>query len=161
MWEKALGAGLLSLLAVASQAPAERPPSHPREALHYICLQMEQEALENGQGLGMALVADRNGFPGPRHILDMKEQLQLNSDQERKAQDLFDRMHTRAVVLGKEVLAKEAALERLFSADEPDEAGVRRLLAESAALRWVHLSAHLEARGMVTPEQLHLYHTAR
>lgn len=165
MWEKALGAVLFLSLVLVAQEPATRPPSHPRDALHYICLQMEQEALESGQGIGMAMVADRNGYPGPRHILDTKEKLQLSPDQERKVQALFESMHARAVVLGNEVLAKEAELERLLSGGDPDEAGVRRLLAESAALRaelrWVHFSAHLEARGILTPEQLHLYHAAR
>ena len=159
------GAVLLFLLAGLLQGSAASPPTQAGQASHHACLEEERQAIERGQGFGMALVADRNGYPGPRHILDMKDELELSAEQVRNVERLFEKMHTRALALGKELLAKEGELDRLFADGVSDEAPVRRLLAEIAALRaelrWVHISAHLEARGVLTSEQRHAYHAAR
>jgi len=159
------GTVLLCLMAGLVQGPAATPSAQADETSHHACLAEEREALERGQGFGMALVADRNGYPGPRHLLDLKQRLHLSADQEQEMQELFGRMQTRAVAVGKELLGKETELDRLFAGGEPEEANVRRLLSESAALRaelrWVHLSAHLEARRLLTPEQRAHYHALR
>lgn len=153
------------LLAVPVHSPLAAPPAQAAQAAHHACLEEERQAIERGQGFGMALVADRNGFPGPRHILDMKDELKLSADQVRDVQQLFDKMHNRAVELGNELLAKEAELDRLFAQGVSGEASVRHLLTESALLRaelrWVHIFAHLEARDLLTPEQRRAYHAAR
>jgi len=161
-----VGAALSLLLAVPLTGPLAAPPAQAGGlAAHHACLEEERQAIERGQGFGMALVADRNGFPGPRHILDMKDELELSADQVRDVQQLFDKMHSRAVELGNELLAKEAELDRLFAQSVSGEASVRHLLTESALLRaelrWVHIFAHLEARDLLTPEQRHAYHAAR
>lgn len=159
------GAVLVFVLAGLSPGPAAAPPAPSGGATHHACLEEERQAIERGQGFGMALVADRNGFPGPRHVLDMKDDLQLSAEQVREVERLFEKMHARAVSLGNELLMKEAELDRLFGDEVPEEAAVRRHLAEMGALRaelrWVHLSAHLEARGLLSPAQRHAYHAAR
>jgi Spy/CpxP family protein refolding chaperone len=165
MTRNLLAAVFSSLVAGLLFAPAAAPPAAPAQASHHACLEEERRAIELGEGFGMALVADRNGYPGPRHILDLKEELELSPVQVRDLEQLFDRMQARARALGKDWLAKESEIEQLLAAGPPDDAALRRLLAESAALRadlrWVHLSAHLEARSLLTPEQRHAYHAAR
>ena len=37
----------------------------------------EVEDLRQGNGMGMALPAELNGYPGPRHVLDLAEELNL------------------------------------------------------------------------------------
>jgi len=127
------------------------------QAAHHALLEQEREALEQGQGFGMALVADRNGYPGPKHILELQQELELTPAQEEQVRSLFERMHAQAVTAGGKVLAKEDELESSFASGTPDEPTVRRLLADAAAaraeLRWIHLSAHLEARELLTPAQ--------
>ena len=160
-----IGAALSLLLAAPLTGPLAAPPAPAGQAAHHACFEEERQAIERGQGFGMALVADRNGFPGPRHILDMKDELNLSAGQVRDVQQLFDKMHSRAVELGNELLAKETELDRLFAQGVSGEASVLHLLTESALLRaelrWVHIFAHLEARDLLTPEQRRGYHAAR
>ncbi|MGH9805066.1 MAG: hypothetical protein ACRD4D_07825, partial [Candidatus Acidiferrales bacterium] len=56
-------------------------------------------------------------------------------------------------------------LDQLLGDGGSHEAAIRRSLADIAALRaemrWVHISAHLEARELLSPEQRHAYHAAR
>lgn len=160
-----LGLAAMCLAAVAS-VPAQSPPHRsPAETLHHTCVAAERRAVERGEGFGMALVADRNGFPGPRHILDLRQELQLTPAQEQQVQLLYDRMHADALAVGQELLAKETELERLFASGAQDTAAAQRLVQESAALRgklrWVHLSAHLQARALLTAEQRARYQALR
>jgi len=45
----------------------------------------------NGEGMGFARPAELNHYPGPRHVLDNADKLQLSSDQLGKTQELFRR----------------------------------------------------------------------
>ena len=40
----------------------------------------------------MAFVADHNGYPGPLHLLELKDRLKLTPDQEAKAQAMMSAM---------------------------------------------------------------------
>lgn len=151
-------------LLLAATVPAQPPPAEP-PATHHQCLEQERQAIARGEGFGMALPADRNGFPGPTHILELRQELELSQTQERQVQQLFDRMHEQAVAAGQKLLEKEAELERAFASGSPDAQGVKRLLQESVALRadlrWVHLSAHREAYSLLSAEQRARYHALR
>lgn len=159
MRTRAHGLFALAILALLLPVAARQEPQHTSsaQAAHHAVLDQEREALEQGQGFGMALVADRNGYPGPKHILELQQELELTPAQVQQVRSLFESMHTRAVTAGHDVLAKEAKLEKIFASGTPDEPSVRRLLADVAAvraeLRWIHLSAHLEARAVLTPAQ--------
>lgn len=134
------------------------------EADHHAFLQMEREALEQGQGFGMALAADRNGYPGPKHILELKEQLQLTAEQETGITALMAAMKEKARPLGRQILDAEQHLEELFRAGR-SAAELReetyRIATLRAQLRWVHLEAHLAARKLLTDEQLAAYQRLR
>jgi hypothetical protein len=56
--------------------------------------------LRNGRGMGLALAAELNGYPGPRHVLDLAGQLDLTAEQRAEAQRLLDEMQAQAIVLG-------------------------------------------------------------
>jgi len=153
-------AGALCIIALALAVPMRS-----QEAAHHACLEQERAALERGEGFGMALVADRNGYPGPRHILDLKDELQLSSAQTEKVQALFERMRASALAAVARLFEKEAELERLFAAGGVSNEAARRKVEEVAAaraeLRWVHLSAHLEAFALLSPEQRARYQHLR
>ena len=152
----------LGLSAAAQHQPASQPS---QQAQHHAYLQMEREAIEQGQGFGMALVADRNGYPGPRHILDLAPHLHLSTDQTAKVEALLASMRQEALALGQELIENEASLETLFASGSADAPAAHRLVGESstlrARLRWVHLSAHLEAYKLLMPEQRARYHDLR
>ncbi len=158
---------LLAFSAAAQQqgtAPGPISPGKAAEAAHHACLDQERAALERGEGFGMALAADRNGFPGPRHVLELRAELKLTPEQQSAIEDLFRRMKQQALARGKDVLVAEQKLETLFAAKRP-EAELReqafRAATLRAELRWVHLSAHLAAQKLLSPEQLAAYQHLR
>jgi Spy/CpxP family protein refolding chaperone len=165
MTHRLAGIGVLLVLSAGAQHK-HSPPGAPgaAQASHHACLEQERAALERGEGFGMALAADRNGYPGPRHVLELKAELKLTPEQESAMEKLFAQMHQQAVARGREVLIAEARLEELFAAKRP-AAELReqayRVATLRAELRWVHLSAHLAARKLLTPEQLAAYQQIR
>src|SRR5215470_14068846 len=125
----------------------------------------EAAALRNGEGIGMAKAAELNGYPGPKHVLDLARRLQLTDAQRRGVQAIFDRMSAAAKPLGGELIAQEQALDQLFAKGDitPD-----RLTAATAAiaelqgrLRAVHLTAHLETRALLNADQIARYQQLR
>lgn len=150
----------LALAAMVLVSRAQEVPS-----AHHACLDEERQAIERGEGFGMALAADRNGYPGPQHILELRKQLGLAPEQQAQVQQLFNRMRADALAAGRKLLDKESEIESLFASGAADTPRVQRLLEESAALRaelrWVHLSAHVAARDLLTPEQRAHYHSLR
>ncbi len=135
-------------------------PQNSAEAAHHAFLEQERAAIEKGEGFGMAMPADMNGFPGPRHVLDMKAELKLTAGQETAMQKLYERMHQKALERGREVLAAEQRLGQMF-AEKRSEAELReetyRAASLRAELRWVHLRTHLAARNLLTAAQVDTY----
>jgi Spy/CpxP family protein refolding chaperone len=173
---------LLLLFAVTAQyARAQAAPpqhQHPHEhsvaaassepgaveAAHHAILEQERAAIERGEGFGAAMVADRNGYPGPKHVLDLKAELKLTPEQQAAIEELFAEMHEQALAQGKEALQAEARLDQMFAQGRPDaelREQVDRIASLRARLRWVHLSAHLAARKLLSAEQLETYRHLR
>jgi Spy/CpxP family protein refolding chaperone len=71
--------------------------------------------LREGRGMGLALVGELNGYPGPKHVLELAKELNLTEAQRARTQQLFDDMKAEAVPLGQQLIAAEAGLERQFS----------------------------------------------
>lgn len=119
----------------------------------------------SGSGMGLAKVAELNHYPGPRHVLDLAEPLQLSEEQRRQTQTIFEDMRTEAVRLGQQLLDKERHLETLFAAGTIAETQLEQLVADLATLhgqlRATHLRAHLAQRTILTPEQLRHYDELR
>ena len=55
--------------------------------------------LKAGRGMGLALSAELNGYPGPIHVLELADQLGLSAEQKARIKDLFDSMKAEAVPL--------------------------------------------------------------
>jgi len=122
-------------------------------------------ALLKGDGMGFAKAAELNGYPGPKHVLDLAGQLKLTEAQRQQIQAIFVKMSAAAKPLGAQLVARERVLDQLFQKGEitPD-----RLAAETAGiaelqgrLRDVHLSAHLETKALLTADQIALYEQLR
>ncbi len=125
----------------------------------------ETDGLLNGEGVGLAIAAELNHYPGPRHVLDLSDQLQLTDAQKKSIQGAFDRMHTKAMELGKELVEKERALDKAFASTIITQKSLNQLTREIAELRGklrdVHLGAHIEARSVLTPQQIQSYDRLR
>ncbi|MBB4304059.1 Spy/CpxP family protein refolding chaperone [Rhodobium orientis] len=123
------------------------------------------EALKAGAGWGLARPAEFNGYPGPRHILDMADELALSPQQRDDIAALFETMQADAQRLGPELIAAEKALDAAFRAGTIDAETLRARVAAAedarSRLRVVHMEAHLAATPLLTPHQRHLYNTLR
>ena len=119
----------------------------------------------NGRGMSLALAAELNGYPGPRHVLDLSDHLRLTAAQRGRAEALFQLMQTDAVILGRQIIEAEAALDRLFADAAADEAAIAaatgRIGTLIGTLRAVHLRTHVTMRDLLTDEQVATYNRLR
>ena len=160
---------VLAMLALAGPAAADTQGASPYagfERRPIKTLSAEQLAdLREGRGMMLSLPAELNSYPGPRHVLDMADALQLSPEQRAAVAALVPEMAGEARAVGARVVAGEAALDRLFAerqASEPAvQAAVAGLAAEWGALRAVHLKYHLRAAALLTPEQIARYDALR
>lgn len=117
----------------------------------------DRAALEGSEGAGMALYAEMNGYPGPKHIIELQDQLRLSDDQLKEVQALFDEMHEAARSKGEEIIAEEEKLHALFAGRTATESNVKALAMSIGRLRGelraVHLMAHVQAERVLTNEQ--------
>jgi len=118
-----------------------------------------------GRGFGLAFAADQNGYPGPLHVLELKDRLKLTADQEAKAQALLHAMFVESKPKSARLLEAEAKLRRLFADRAADDAAVRAAVGEveraRSEVRLVHLLTHLKTRELLTEDQRRIYHEAR
>jgi Spy/CpxP family protein refolding chaperone len=129
-------------------------------------LSVEQiDDLRNGRGVGLALSAELNGYPGPRHVLELAGRLDLTASQQAETRRLFDEMQAQAIALGAQVLAGEAALDRLFATGIASDAAIEAAAVEAGrlqgALRAHHLRYHVAMRELLTPHQVMQYQQLR
>jgi Spy/CpxP family protein refolding chaperone len=125
----------------------------------------ELKAYREGTGMGLAKPAELNHYPGPRHVLDLSTELSLTATQTADLKAIFDRMHTAAVALGEQIVAKEKALDQAFASGLIDEEKLRDLTAQIASLqaklRAAHLKAHVETKSILTAQQVARYDSLR
>lgn len=121
--------------------------------------------LRNGRGWGLAKAAELNGVPGPLHLMEMKGEIGLTSEQIEQIEAIYDRMKGKAVALGVRLVDQERKLNEAFAAKTIDEKILREMLDGIAAtrkeLRFVHLAAHLEALPLLQEEQIVHYNRLR
>lgn len=119
------------------------------------------EGLRSGAGLGYALAAELNGHPGPKHVLELAEALELTEEQRQAVGASFERMRSEAIRLGEAIVAAEERLDRRFAHRHLDETTLAELTAEIARLegrlRFTHLRAHLETDAVLSVEQRSRY----
>jgi LTXXQ motif family protein len=121
--------------------------------------------LLTGRGMGMARPAELNGYPGPMHVLDLRDRLGLTPEQEAAVRSSFARMEAAAKPLGAELVERERALDRAFAGGAVTAEVVRSMAAGigdvQGRLRAVHLAAHVETRAVLSDEQVRAYDALR
>lgn len=154
--------------ATSADEPATPTPSPYRALLDNEIRGIDDQTIEDyltGKGMGLALPAELNGYPGPRHVIDLADELALTPEQTTQIQALFDEMQPQAIALGKEILAAEAALEEDFRQQTIDETSLESQLQAiatlQAQLRFVHLNTHLAMIDVLLPHQVMLYNSLR
>ena len=117
--------------------------------------------LKAGRGMGLALAAELNGYPGPMHVLELADKLVLSVEQRTQIQDFIHAMKQDTIAIGEEVIAAEVALDRLFADKQVSLASLTKAtmtVAEAQGrLRTAHLRYHLDTRAVLSPAQTEHY----
>ena len=147
---------------VASLADTAPSPYAGQESRAVKALSERETAdLLAGRGMGYALAAELNRYPGPSHVIELADKLALTAAQRKGTQEVFEAMQSRAKAIGAEIIAAEQKLDTAFAAGTIDQAS---LSAQTGILgqlygrvRATHLAAHLEMKTLLTPEQIAAY----
>lgn len=114
-----------------------------------------------GAGMGYALPAELNRFPGPMHVLELADKLQLTPEQRSRTQALMDAHKAEARAIGARRVGSERALEALFRSGKVDETSLAKGVREAAALegeyRLAHLETHRRMRALLSDQQVEAY----
>jgi Heavy-metal resistance len=117
--------------------------------------------LKAGRGMGLALAAELNGYPGPSHLLELSDRLGLTPEQHSTLKKMFDNMKAETTPIGETLIVQEERLDRLFAEKAVSEQQLRdatRDIGETQGrLRNAHLSYHLQARAILQPDQIRRY----
>jgi len=126
------------------------------------------QSLHNGTGEafgGIAKLAELNGYPGPRHVLDIAQELQLTDRQRMEIELIYQNMSINAKSIGPAIIAVEQDMDEAFANKTITGENLIALLDKSAnlygQLRFVHLSAHLDTAQIMTTEQIQMYNEMR
>lgn len=150
------------VLAGGASAQMHQPPYAGMQTRPIKALSDQQIAdLKAGRGMGMALPAELNGYPGPSHLLELADQLNLSIEQRANTQTMFEEMKAEAIPLGERLIGQEAALEGLFASQTVTPDTLRSATAAigetQARLREAHLKYHLSTVAILQPRQLQRY----
>lgn len=153
----ALAFGILLSGTALAQSPYAGMQTRPVKALS----EQQNADLKAGRGMGLALPAELNGYPGPVHLLELSDKLELSADQKDRIKQLFDSMKAEALPIGAKLIDQETALDQLFAAHTitPDRLkdATTQIGITQAELRNTHLKYHLETTQILSPRQMRQY----
>lgn len=158
-----IGAVVFAATAIAQHAGHKQSQPYSELAARPIkALSSHQIAdLKAGRGMGLSLPGELNGYPGPKHVLELGDQLGLDTAQRQSATRLIAAMQFGAVGTGTVLIDLERRLEALFADQSATSADIQDLTGQIGAaqsrLRSIHLQAHLLMRDALKPEQIRRY----
>ena len=147
--------------AAAQSGPAGQPYAALQARAVKALSDQEVADLRAGRGMGLALPAELNGYPGPSHVLEHADALDLSPAQRERTGALFAAMKAEAVPLGERLIRDETGLDALFAAGSVQPASLEAATAAIGAtrglLRAAHLRSHLAMMDVLTPDQVRRY----
>ena len=157
---------LAAALFAAGPSLAQQQPYAGLQARPVKALSDEQVAdLKAGRGMTLALTAELNGYPGPAHVVELADKLDLSVAQKAKALELFAAMKAETVPLGERLIIQEQHLDSLFASKTVTpvslEAASAAIGTTQGALRGAHLKYHLAMIAELTPGQVDGYAALR
>lgn len=127
--------------------------------------EQDVEEIARGGGWGLARAAELNGVPGPTHLLELADEIGLTEQQRSDIVAIRAQMQAGAIAAGQRFVAAERALDAAFQHGAPDAEALEQLVEEAgrarAALRFVHLNAHLLTLPLLTDAQVSQYSVLR
>ena len=155
-------AAAVTILVLASSAALAQSPYAGMQTRPIKALSSQQiDDLKAGRGMGLALAAELNGYPGPAHVLELSEKLVLSPAQKERIQKLFESMKAEATPIGARLIEQEGALDRQFASraitsDALKDATIQIGMTQ-AELRNAHLKYHLETAHTLSADQMKQY----
>jgi len=157
-----------AIVAIAAPASAQHDHTSPYAGQHSGIASLSEQELADllaGAGMGLARAAELNHYPGPKHVLELADSLGLTADQRAKITALRDAMSAEAIRLGQQIVEQERVLSQRFEHTHIDEATLRTMTDEIAALqgrlRFTHLAAHIQTRAILEDRQVAAYDRLR
>ena len=169
----ALAAALVLALPAAAQphdahahaAPAPSPYAGEQTRRIKSLADSDVAALLSGAGAAFAKAAELNGYPGPAHVIELREQLALSPSQLQASQALLAAHTERARALGAQLVEAERRLDALFAERRAQPEAVEAATAEvgrlQARLRAEHLNTHLQQTLLLQAAQVQAYNQLR
>jgi hypothetical protein len=152
---------ILAATDVCAQTPYAGMQTRPIKSLS----EQQVADLGAGRGMGLALAAELNGYPGPSHVLELADKLELTADQRASIQRQFDSMKAEALPLGSKLIAQEADLDKQFASrtvtPESLKASTAAVAVTQGELRETHLKYHLSTVAVLSPQQMQRYSELR
>ena len=158
--------GIALVFVIAAFAAAEELPYDGWEEREIKALSADEiNGYLSGDGMRLALAAELNHYPGPRHVLELAGALALTAAQREQTQQLEMQMKREAIALGKAIVTAEAELDSLFSVSAANEESLIALVEKIAALkgelRVTHLKYHLRMKETLSAAQIARYDELR
>ena len=158
---KTIVAAITILVFASSALPAQSPyagmQTRPIKALSV----QQIDDLKAGRGMGLALAAELNGYPGPSHVLELSDRLALSATQKDRVQNLFESMKAESIPIGARLIEQESALDQQFASRSISPDALRdattKIGVTQAELRNAHLKYHLETAQILSPDQMKQY----
>lgn len=114
-----------------------------------------------GAGMGYAKAAELNGYPGPMHVLELADKLDLTVEQRAAVGSLMDAHKNDARAIGAKLVQSERDLETLFRQGGVEQERLAASVEQAAKLqgqyRLSHLETHRRALALLTPQQVAAY----
>ena len=118
-----------------------------------------------GNGMGLAKAAELNGYPGPKHVLEMQEELFLEKEQLTSIKQIFEEMKSQAQSQGQKLISLEKELNDYFSNttinNDTLETTSKKIAEAKSNLRYIHLSAHIKTTEVLSKSQIKKYNQLR
>jgi hypothetical protein len=156
---------LLSLAPLPATAQSHQPYAGMQGRTVKALSDDQLRDLKEGRGMGLAMAAELNGYPGPMHVLELADRIGLTRDQHAKIEKLFTSMKAEAVALGTRLIAQEAELDRQFANRSITRASLSSTMlliaTTQGALRETHLKYHLLTAAILSPDQIRRYSELR
>lgn len=151
---------------LASASVCAQTPYAGMQSRHIKALSDQQIAdLNLGRGMGLALAAELNSYPGPSHAIELAEPLGLSPAQRAKLHEQFSAMKSETISIGAQLIDEERDLNEQFVSKTITlarlEAGTKRIAETQAKLRAAHLKYHLSTTAILTPQQVAKYNELR
>lgn len=156
---------IAAIVFLASPAIAQQPYAGLQNRSIKTLSEQQIADLTAGRGMGLALAAELNGYPGPLHSIELASGLNLSPEQIAKLKTLFEAMKAETIPLGISLISQERNLNNDFARRTITlanlETTTQRIGATQAALRAAHLKYHLATVALLTPEQVSRYNKLR